>query len=55
MYSMGANEILFLLVILGILVVLPIVFVYKYGQLKGRIRELENQLREAQKRMNNVA
>ena len=40
--NLGWTEI----ILIAIVVVIPIIFIYKYGKQKGRIKEMERQLQE---------
>lgn len=48
MGPLGMQELLILL-ILPFVVILPIVLIYQHGKMKGRIEELERQMREKNK------
>jgi hypothetical protein len=49
MGPLGFNELMVILIIGGGLIVLPIVFIYRYGKQKGRLQELEKQQAEKNK------
>jgi hypothetical protein len=47
--ALGTNELIILFIIGGAVIVLPIYFIYKYGKQKGRIKEMERQMKEREK------
>ena len=46
MGPLGFNEIIILGVILVLLIILPMIFIYRYGKQKGRLQEMERQARD---------
>lgn len=46
MGNMGIGELLIIIVIGIIIIMVPIILIYKYGKLKGRLKELENRIKE---------
>lgn len=46
MGPLGFNEILILGILAILVIVLPVIFIYKYGKQKGRLKELERQMQK---------
>ena len=47
---LGTNELIILFPFLIVFIVIPVYFIYKHGKQKGRIQELERQLKEKEKK-----
>ena len=49
MGPIGFNELIILIIAAVFIIIIPVIFIYKYGKQKGRLNELERQVLEKNK------
>ncbi len=50
--NLGWTEILLIGIIGIVVIIIPVVFIYKYGKQKGRLKEMERQIQEKENKSN---